>query len=214
MLDVIQVQKRSMFQKVLITFIISLLFANVGLYVGQYIPAVFMIPLMVAELIMLIAAFLLRKTKQVSYMFVYSFTFISGITTYPIVSHYISTAGAQVVLMAFATALGIFTVMGFIGAITKKDLSFLGSFLLVALLALIFVGLYSLFIPLNSSGLLSYSVIGAIVFSLYIVYDFNQMKHIDITEDMIPLLALSLYLDFINLFIDLLRIFGILNRDD
>ena len=157
MLDAIQAEKRSMFQKVLITFIVSLLFATVGLYVGQYIPAVYMIPLMVAELIMIIAAYWFRRKKQVGYMFVYTFTFISGITTYPIVSHYMSTAGAQVVLMAFATTFGIFTVMGFIGANTKKDLSFLGSFLLVALLALIFVGLFSLFIPLNSSGLLSYS---------------------------------------------------------
>ncbi|MED4534887.1 Bax inhibitor-1/YccA family protein [Metabacillus fastidiosus] len=214
MLDAVQVSKRSMLQKVLNTFIITLLIATAGLYIGQFVPAALMLPLAIAEVIMIIAAFWLRKRKAVGYTFVFAFAFISGITTFPIVSHYASVAGAQVVLMAFGTTFCIFTVMGFIGAKTKKDLSFLGSFLLVAVLAMIFVGIFSIFSPLNSVALLGFSVIGTIVFSLYILYDFNQMKHRGITEDMIPLLALSLYLDFINLFINILRFFGIISSND
>ncbi|MEC2075142.1 Bax inhibitor-1/YccA family protein [Metabacillus fastidiosus] len=214
MLDAVQVSKRSMLQKVLNTFIITLLIATAGLYIGQFVPAALMIPLAIAEVIMIIAAFWLRRRKAVGYTFVFVFAFISGITTFPIVSHYASVAGAQVVLMAFGTTFCIFTVMGFIGAKTKKDLSFLASFLLVAVLAMIFVGIFSIFSPLNSAALLGFSVIGTIVFSLYIIYDFNQMKHRGITEDMIPLLALSLYLDFINLFINILRFFGIISSND
>lgn len=214
MLDAIQVEKKPLFQKVLSTFIITLLIATVGLYIGQYVPIGMMIPLMVLELVMIIAAFWLRRKKSVSFAFVYAFSFISGITTFPIVSHYASVSGAQVVLLAFGSTFGIFAVMGFIGAKTKKDLSFLGSFLLVALLAMIFVGFFSIFSPLTSTAMLAFSVIGTIVFSLYIIYDFNQMKHRGISEEMVPLLALSLYLDFINLFINLLRFFGILNSDD
>lgn len=207
------IEKKSLFQKVLNTFVLSLLIATVGLYVGQFIPTALMIPLMIAELVMLIAAFWMRRRKSVGYVFVYAFTFISGITTFPIVSHYASTAGAQVVLMAFAATFGIFTVMGFVGANTKKDLSFIGNFLLVALLALVFISIFSIFSPLSSAALLAFSIIGTIVFSLYVVYDFNQMKHQRITEEMIPLLALNLYLDFVNLFINLLRLLGILNED-
>lgn len=213
MQDAIQIEKKSYLQKVLKTFVVSLLIATVGLYVGQFVPLVLMIPLMILELVMIIAAFWLRRKKMVSYVFVYSFAFISGITMFPVINHYVSTSGAQVVVMAFATTFGIFTVLGFIGSKMKKDLSFLGSFLMVAVLALIFVGLFSLAFPLSTMGLLAFSVIGAIVFSLYILYDFNQMKHRGITEEEIPLLALSLYLDFINLFIDLLRILGILGDD-
>ncbi|MGN7941465.1 Bax inhibitor-1/YccA family protein [Virgibacillus sp. 6R] len=214
MLGALTTENRSMFQKVLITFVISLLFATAGLYFGQFVPTALMIPLAIAELIMIIAAFWLRRRKSVGYTFIYLFSVISGITTFPIVSHYASMAGAQVVLMAFGATFGIFAVMATIGAKTKKDLSFLSTFLLVALLAIIFVGIYSIFVPLNSSGMVAYSVIGAIVFSLYIVYDFNQMKRMSITEEDVPLLALSLYLDFINLFINLLRILGILSSDD
>ncbi|MCM3023856.1 Bax inhibitor-1/YccA family protein [Heyndrickxia ginsengihumi] len=213
-METIQVNQRSMFQKVLGTFIVSLLIATVGLYVGQYIPPIMMFPLAVLELILIISAFWIRKSKSVGYTFVYVFTFISGITTFPIVSHYVSIAGAQVVLLAFASTFGIFAVMGIIGAITKKDLSFLSTFLLVALLALVFISLFNIFSPLNSGGLLAFSAIGSIVFSLYIMYDFNQMKQHRISEEMVPLLALNLYLDFINLFTYILQLLGIIESDD
>ncbi|WP_026695740.1 Bax inhibitor-1/YccA family protein [Peribacillus kribbensis] len=213
MQEVISVQRRTLFQKVIQVFIVTLIIATAGLYAGQFVPAILMLPLMAAEVIMLISAFWLRKRKAVSYAFVYAFAFISGMTTYPIVSYYISEAGANVVLYAFGMTLGIFLVFGFVGAKTKKDLGFLGSFLLVAVLALVFIGIFSIFSPLNSGGMLAYSGIGALVFSLYIIFDFNQMKHRGISEQMVPLLALSLYLDFLNLFISLLRLLGILNRD-
>ncbi|PLT28231.1 Bax inhibitor-1/YccA family protein [Peribacillus deserti] len=213
MQEVISVGRRSLFQKVITVFIVTLLLATAGLYAGQFVPGALMLPLMVAEVIMLISAFWLRKRKAVGYAFVYAFAVISGVTTYPIVSYYISQSGAQIVLYAFGMTLGIFTVFGLIGARTKKDLGFLGSFLMVAVLALIFIGIFSIFSPLNDGGLLAFSGIGSIVFSLFILYDFNQMKHRGISEEMVPLLALSLYLDFLNLFINLLRFLGILSKD-
>ncbi|NLR44893.1 Bax inhibitor-1/YccA family protein [Priestia megaterium] len=214
MQEVIGVEQRSLFQKVLVTFIFSLFISTVGLYVGQYVPPAYFLPLAIAELVMLVAAFMLRKKKSVGYGFTYAFSFVSGITLFPIVSFYASVAGAQVVLYAFGSTFVIFTVMGVIGAKTKKDLGFLGSFLLVALLALVCISIFSLFSPLTTPGLMAFSVIGTIVFSLYVLYDFNKMKHGEITEELVPLLALSLYLDFINLFINLLRFFGILGSDD
>ncbi len=213
-MEALHVQGRSLFQKVLVTFIISLLIATVGLYVGQYVPTAFMLPLAVVEIGMLIAAFWLRKKKMVGYAFVYVFTFISGITLYPTISYYLSQTGANIVLTAFGISAGTFIVFGFIGAKTKKDLSFLGSFLLVAVLALIVGSIIAMFSPMTSTGVLIFSMIGAVVFSLYILYDFNQMKQHGISEEAVPLLALNLYLDFINLFLYVLRILGVLNSDD
>jgi len=213
-MDALRVESRSLFQKVLTVFIISLLVSTVGLYVGQFIPTVYMLPLAIIELLMVIAAFWLRRKKTIGYLFLYIFSFISGITMFPIISHYASLAGAQIVLLAFGTTSGIFIVMGFIGSKIKRDLGFISNFLLAATLALVIVSIFSIFLPLTSTGMLAFSAIGAIIFSLWILYDFNQMKHAPITEEMVPLLALSLYLDFINLFIDILRFFGILSSDD
>ncbi|MGP3780013.1 Bax inhibitor-1/YccA family protein [Bacillus sp. 4A_MP3] len=96
----------------------------------------------------------------------------------------------------------------------KRTCRFYGYFLLVAVIALLAVGIFNIFSPLNSAAMMAYSVIGTIVFSMYILYDLNQIKHRNITADLIPLMALTLYIDFINLFINLLRFFGILNSDD
>ncbi|MFS0783916.1 Bax inhibitor-1/YccA family protein [Bacillus sp. 1P06AnD] len=205
---------RPLFQKVMAAFIASLLIATIGLYAGQFVPPAFMVPLSIAELIMIIAAFWLRRKKAVGYLFLFAFTFISGITIFPVVSYYGSQAGAEVILMALGTTFIIFAVMGILGTIMKTDVSFLGSFLLIALLGIVIVWVLNLFMPLNSANLLIISGISAIVFSLYILFDFNQMKHRGISEEMIPLLALNLYLDFINLFTNLLRMLGILENDD
>ncbi|ASS61973.1 MULTISPECIES: Bax inhibitor-1/YccA family protein [Bacillus] len=206
--------KQSIMQRIITVFVFTLLVATIGLYTGRFIPPALMLPLSILEVVMIIAAFWLRRKKAVGYVFVFSFAFISGMTLFPIISHYASAAGAYVVLEAFGSSFVIFAVLGTIGAKTKKDLSFLWSFLLVALIALLAVGIFNIFSPLNSAAMMAYSVIGTIVFSMYILYDLNQIKHRDITADLIPLMALTLYIDFINLFINLLRFFGILNSDD
>ncbi|MGE8206364.1 Bax inhibitor-1/YccA family protein [Heyndrickxia sp. NPDC080065] len=205
--------KRDLMGSVLKAFALSLLVAVLGMLIGTQVPPVLFMPLIIIEFVMLLAAFFARKRKSVGYGFLYAFTFISGITTYPIIAHYLAASGGQVVLSAFTATLVIFAVMSFIGTTTKKDLSFLSGFLMTALLALIVIGVINLFSPFSSTALFVASIIGTVVFSLYIMYDFNRMKNIDFTEEAIPLLALNLYLDFINLFLNLLRFFGFISRD-
>lgn len=62
-----------------------------------------MLPLSILEVAMIILAFWMRRRKAVGYAFVYTFAFVSGITLFPIVSHYASIAGAYVVLEAFGS---------------------------------------------------------------------------------------------------------------
>ncbi len=205
--------KQTILQKVLRTFFLSLIVATVGLYIGQYVPPALMLPLIIVEIGMLIASAFMRKKKMIGYPFLFIFVFISGVTLFPTVYYYASTVGAYVVLEAFLATTLIFGVMSLVGYKTKRDLGFMSSFLLVALLAIIGVSLFSLFMPLTSTALFALSCIGSIVFSLYILYDFNRMKQGNLTEEMIPLLALNLYLDFINLFLNLLRMLGFISKD-
>ena len=55
---------------------------------------------------------------------------------------------------------------------------------------------------------------GVLVFSGYVLFDFNRMKQYGVSAEEVPLMALNLYLDFINLFTSILRIFGILGSKD
>lgn len=200
---------------VLRTFALSLAIAFLGTMAGAFIvPSWLMIPLYVLEFVMLISAFFLRRKKAISYSFLYIFTFLSGITLYPIVAHYLATSGANVVVMAFASTTVVFTGISIYAAKSKRNFSFLGGFLLAALLALVAISIFNIFFPLSSTGMLAYSFIGVVVFSGYVLFDISRMKHYGVRAEEVPLMALNLYLDFINLFISILRILGILSSKD
>ncbi|MFB6468265.1 Bax inhibitor-1 family protein [Cytobacillus sp. Hz8] len=199
---------------VLRTFALSLAIAFIGTMAGVFVPPSLFLPLAILEFIMLIGAFFLRRKKAISYSFVYAFTFISGITTYPIIAHYVATIGANLVLSALGTTTVVFAGLAVYATTTKRDLSFLGGMLMAALLALVAISIFNIFWPLSSTAMLAYSFIGVLVFSGYVLFDFNRMKHYRVSAEDIPLMALNLYLDFINLFISILRIFGILGSDD
>lgn len=199
---------------VLRTFALSLAFSLLGTFAGVYVPEGLFFPLAILEMVMLLFAFFLRRRKAVSYSFLYIFTFISGITLYPIVAHYMAASGANTVLLAFATTTTVFTGISIYAAKTKRSFSFLGGFLMAALLALVAISIFNIFWPLSTTGMLAYSFIGVMVFSGFVLFDVNRMKQYGVRPEEVPLMALSLYLNFINLFISILRIFGILSKND
>ena len=114
----------------------------------------------------------------------------------------------------FASA-AMFGIMGLVGYTTKTDLTKMGNLLFMALIGIVVAGLVNLF--LKSSGL-SYviSFIAVIVFTGLTAYDVQKLKNIgssveygsEAATKMSVLGALTLYLDFINLFLALLRLFG------
>ncbi|GHI00265.1 Bax inhibitor-1/YccA family protein [Neobacillus kokaensis] len=199
---------------VLRTFAFSLAIAFLGTMAGVYVPPSLFLPLAILELVMIFSAVFFRRKKAISYSFLYIFTFISGITLYPIVAYYASTAGANVVAMAFATTTVVFTGISIYAAKSKRNFSFLGGFLFAALLALVAISIFNIFFQLSSTGMLAFSFIGVLVFSGYVLFDISRMKHYGVRPEEVPMMALSLYLDFINLFISILRIFGIMGSRD
>jgi FtsH-binding integral membrane protein len=196
------------------TFALSLAIALIGMVSGVFVPPALFLPLVIIEVLMLIGVFFLRKSKAVSYSFLYAFTFISGITLYPVIAHYVATAGANIVLMALGTTTVVFSGLAVYASQTKRDLSFLGGMLMAALLALITISIFNIFWPLGSTAMLVYSFIGILVFSGYVLFDINRMKHHGVSAEEVPLMALNLYLDFINLFLYILRFFGVLSSRD
>lgn len=118
----------------------------------------------------------------------------------------------------FITA-GTFGAMAFIGSTTKRDLTNLGGILFMALIGLIIASVVNFFVQSNTLDLIV-SYVGVLIFVGLTAWDAQQIKRMlamapDAGEgaQKIALLgALNLYLDFINLFLYLLRIFG--GRDD
>lgn len=121
---------------------------------------------------------------------------------------------SSIATVFFITA-GTFGAMALIGYTTKTDLTSMGKYLFMALIGLIIATLVNLFI--KSSGFtLILSYIGVLIFVGLTAYDAQKIKQMLLqapdagegAQKVALLGALTLYLDFINLFIYLLRIFG------
>jgi hypothetical protein len=111
-----------------------------------------------------------------------------------------------------------FGIMAFAGYTTKTDLTKMGSLLFMALIGIVIASVINLFI---GSGPLDYiiSIVGVLVFTGLTAYDVQKIKRIGAgiehgtasSQKLMIMGALTLYLDFINLFLMLLRLLG--NRD-
>jgi len=109
---------------VLRTFALSLTIAFLGTMAGVFVPDSLFMPLAILEFVMLMIAFFFRRKKAISYSFLYIFTFISGITLYPIVAYYTASVGANVVVMAFASTTVVFTGVAIYATKSKQNFSF------------------------------------------------------------------------------------------
>ena len=101
-------------------------------------------------------------------------------------------------------------VAGAIVAYFPTDFSFLGIFLWISLLALIVVEVLNAFVFKSERRRIIYSYCGVVIFSLYLIYDFNYLEKAIAAGDnswgTAVRVAVNLYLDIINLFLDLLEI--------
>lgn len=138
------------------------------------------------------------------------FTVLEGVTLSPI----LALAPTQGVIMATVSSVVLFVVLSMIGLTTKRDLSGWGTMLMASLIAIIIVSLLSLFFIHVTILMTIISIVSVILFAGFIVYDSQQIKarylNGDNENDDVTAIygALSLYLDFVNLFINLLRLFS------
>ncbi len=175
-----------------------------GLFIG----------LIIAELIMVIV--LSARINKMSFVtagivFVI-YSIVNGLTLSSILIAYTMESVAS----TFFITAGTFAAMAIVGTVTKKDLSSIGQILFMALIGLILATIVNIFLK---SSMMSYiiSYVGVAVFVGLTAYDAQKIKNMihqygtDLSDDNMKLAlmgSLSLYLDFINLFLYLLRIFG------
>ena len=169
--------------------------------------------LIIAEfgLVLAISAAINKLSLTTATMLFVLYSVINGATLSFIFAIYTMSSIASVF---FITA-GTFAVMAFIGYTTKKDLTSMGKILLMALIGIIIATVVNIF--LKSTGLeMIVSYLGVLIFVGLTAYDSQKIKQMLLmapdagegAQKLALLGALSLYLDFVNLFIYLLRIFG------
>ena len=138
------------------------------------------------------------------------FAALMGLSLSWILMVYTSTSIARVFFITSAT----FGAMSIYGYTTKRDLTKFGSFLMMGLIGIIIASLVNIFLK-STMMYFVISILGVLIFVGLTAYDTQKIKNMYVASDTGELVgkkaimgALTLYLDFINLFIMLLRLFG------
>lgn len=202
---------------------ISIVFMFIGYLFGLFLPTsfIYMANTLVAVLMigLLIMALFSRKSiipRRFSMNFVYLFTFIDGILMSPIIRYYVGSMGTDMVISILLATSAIFGGLAFVANRSEsgKFLRF-GPSLFIALIVLLIMSVINIFISGSMYNIII-SIFGIVIFSGYILYDVSLIKaEIEYgginDRDDLSIHVLNLYLDFINIFLDLLRLVKELN---
>ncbi|HEM3203122.1 TPA: Bax inhibitor-1/YccA family protein [Streptococcus suis 8830] len=177
--------------------------------------SIIMMLIMIGQIALVVSASAMAaKNSPMALPMFLAYSVTNGITISMILMFYTS----ETVVLAFVSAALMFAIMAVIGMATKKNLSGMAQALRAALWGIIIASIINIF--LRSSGLsFMMSIISVLVFSGLIAYDNQRIRNVfeqtggNVGQGWVVSMALQLYLDFINLFLNLLRIFGGLSRD-
>jgi modulator of FtsH protease len=183
-------------------------FTAVGAYIGQSLgDGAFWISL-VGSFATLFTLIVVREKSPLNLILMYAFATFEGLLLGQVIEQYIATgAGAAVVDAAITTAV-ITIAAGAYGYMTRRDLTGLGGVLTIALLGVIVASVIGLFVQLPALYI-GISIVAALLFTAFVVYDLNRVANSrGATDGDVILLTISVYLDILNLFLALLRLFG------
>jgi modulator of FtsH protease len=146
-----------------------------------------------------------RRSEQLAIGLLFGFGLLIGLGTAPTIAYYATTNPQAVWQAGGATALFI-AGFGAAGYATRRDLSSLARMAFWALIALIVFGIVLIFVNIPN-GQLIYAILGLVIFAVFTMVDFQRLRR---ATDMraAPLLAASIFLDILNVFLLLLSIFG------
>ena len=184
-----------------------------GIMMALYSNSALMLGLVIAEfaLVIGISAAINRLSLATATLMFVAYSVINGAMLSSIFMIYTAASIASVFFITAAT----FAVMALIGYTTKTDLTSVGKLLFMALIGLVIATIVNMFIGSSTLTMIC-SYVGVLIFVGLTAYDSQKIKNMlmqapdagESSQKLALLGALTLYLDFINLFIYLLRIFG------
>ena len=146
-----------------------------------------------------------QRSERMAITLLFAFGVLIGLATAPTIAYYASTDPQVVWQAGGATALFI-AGFGAFGYATRRDLSAIARVCFWALIALIVFGIVLIFVQIPN-GQLIYAILGLVIFAGLTAFDFQRLRR---TRDIraAPLLAASIFLDILNVFLLFLSLFG------
>lgn len=210
-------------KRVYLKMFLAMIVTAVTSYVCMNVPAVFLtlmsnsglyFGLLIAEvvLVFVLAGALNKLSSPVATLIFYVYSILNGVVLSAILAAYTASS----VFSTFVITAAVFGTMTVYGYVTKSDLSRVGTFLFMALIGLIICTIVNIFMKSSTmEWIISFA--GVVIFIGLTAWDTQKIKQMAAMTDgsqagkLATIGALSLYLDFVNLFLYLLRFFG--NRE-
>jgi len=155
--------------------------------------------------VLLALNFAAQRSEQLAVTLLFGFGVLMGLAVAPTIAYYASTNPQILWQAGGATALFI-AGFGAFGYTTRRDLSAIARICFWALIALIVFGIVLIFVQIPNGSLI-YAILGLVIFAGLTAFDFQRLRR---TQDIraAPLLAASIFLDILNVFLLLLSLFG------
>jgi FtsH-binding integral membrane protein len=195
--------------------LMSMLYVMKGNHIAGLSPLGWIVSLAPLGLAIAFGAGINRMSTQTAQMLFWAYAALLGLSLSSIFARY---TGESIARVFFITA-SLFGAMSLYGYTTKKDLTNFGSFLMMGLFGIIIASVINIF--LKSSGIqFAVSILSVLIFTGLTAYDTQRLKEMyyqvsgsgELMSKVAIMGALSLYMDFINLFVQLLQFYG--NRRD
>ncbi|HMM49799.1 MAG TPA: Bax inhibitor-1/YccA family protein [Miltoncostaeaceae bacterium] len=197
---------RTVFAQVMFLVAVTVGFFAAGAWLGRDLTFGWAIGAWIGALVLVIAMSFSRKAGagQVGMLLLFGVGVLFGMALGPTLAEYAAAPDGAELIARAAGLTGLFIGgLGTVGYLTKRDLSWLGRVSFFALLGLILFGVVMIFVQIPN-GQIIWSVLGLVIFAGYTVFDFWRMRRAG--EDDVPLIALSIFLDVVNVFLFILTL--------
>ena len=152
-----------------------------------------------------------RRNPAAALLWFYAFTFVEGVGLAPMIMRYVQIDGPSVVVNAAATTGFGMLVLGGVAFTFSVDWRRFSGLAFGLLMGLVVIGIASAFLHFLQPGVYAWATLG--IFTLITLIDFSRIRAGGGGASAVDL-AVSIYLDAINIFVALLQLFGIRGRDD
>ena len=197
-------------------FAASLLAGTVGAYVGVGIAGIvasWKWAIFILEIALLFGVHFTKHINGLNLIVLFAFTFTSGLSIGPLLGSTLGLAGGpNIVASTFLMTTIIFGSLSMFAMNTDRDFTIMGKPLFITLIVIVVVSLLNILIfrsPIIQVGIAG---ISTLLFSFFILFDTQNIIRGNYEHPIDG--AIALYLDFFNLFVSLLQIFGLINSDD
>ncbi|MFP3918263.1 Bax inhibitor-1 family protein [Lysinibacillus telephonicus] len=190
------------FNFILKHFVFMWVLTILGVLLATMLPYSIVIPLAILSIVLLVSTYLMQKI-QLPNIILYLIPFFLGMLEFLIMIVFIEWLGTALVISVYIGTIIIFLLLAFLGLKLTFEVPDMANYLLTILSVFVVFAFIYIFIPISSSFFLILCGLFVLMFALYTVYELNIMRNNFVKDSEVIVIALGLYLNFINMFLNI-----------